>query len=168
MGSVDVDYLIPYVRVKIGDLDSANYRYLDVWLETSLVLSVKNLQRFWRDKYLIDTNNMVTRNPSYNYYIFDESTGIIEAPDEYIIVLMTSLIILGGSLENSAWDAVSWRDNELSFSNLEGSRTRNSMLDRMLTELNSLITSPMKRLAQSLRGPLPGYLNNMWESRKDE
>lgn len=167
MTSVNISYLIPYLRLKLGDLNPTNYRYLDVWLETSLALSIKNLQRFWRDKYLIDDDNVVTRNSNYQYWVYDEGLGTIESSDEYIVVLMSGIIILGGSLENSAWDVVSWRDNEISFNSNEGARLRDSNLNRMTKELESLITPPTRRLAQSLRGPLPGYLGNPYE-RVDE
>lgn len=81
---------------------------------------------------------------------------------------MASIIILGGSLENNAWDAVSWRDAEISFNSNEGSRLRDGNLKRLYSELGSLITFPTKRLAQALRGPLPGYLGNPFEHLEDK
>jgi hypothetical protein len=168
MTSVNISYLIPYLRLKLGDLNPATYRYLDVWLETSLALSIKNLQRFWRDKYLIDDDNVVTRNSNYQYWVFDEGLGTIEASDEYVVVLMAGIIILGGSLENSAWDAVSWRDNEVSYSSVTSGSLRENSLKRLHSELESLITSPTKRLAQALRAPLPGFLGNPFENSEDK
>ncbi len=159
----NLDYLIDGLRLKIGDTEPTTYRYTDDWLRTTLVLAVKNLQRYWRFKYLIDVDNNAYRNP---LYVFDvPEPPIIQNSDEYLITLMAAIIILEGSLENSAWDAVSWKDNEISFSNLERFRTKNSMLDRMVQELNSLILPPTKRLARPSKQSLPGYLNNEYERK---
>jgi hypothetical protein len=173
MASVTVDYLVPFLRLKIGDTNPASYRYLDSWLIISLDLAIKNLQRFWNFKYLIDSSNNVTRNPSrinirsLSPFLFDESYGVIQPSDEYVIVLMAAILVIEGSLENSAWDAVSWRDNEVSFTNSFNTNTRNTNLDRMITELNSLIKSPSKRLAWPTKGDLPGYIGNDYEREVD-
>jgi hypothetical protein len=163
MTSVSIDYLIDYVRVSVGDMNPLLYRYTDDWIETSLVLSIKTLQRYWQDKYVIDSNNMVTRNTNYQYWLFDESLGVIEGGDEPIITLMAAIIMLEGSLENSAWDAVSWRDAEISVSNLQSTSVRSANLKRLIDELFSMITPPTKRLAKAIKYSLPGYLQNYYE-----
>jgi hypothetical protein len=165
MASVDLVYLIDYERLKIGDTNPLSYRYTDAWLRTSLILAVKTLQRYWRDKYLIDpVTQEAYRNTNYLYWLFDEAEGVIESADEPIIVIMASIIILEGSLENSAWDFSSWRDAEISYSNLEGGRIRDANLARLVNELFSLVLPPTKKLARALKASLPGYLNgNDWE-----
>lgn len=152
----NIDYLIPYLRLKLGDVNAT--RYETSWLRTALLLAVRVSQRYLNNKYLIDDQNNVYRNPYYPY--FTQEYGIIEARDEPIIVLLAAIIVLEGSLENSAWDAVSWRDNEISFSNLEQFRTRGDILGRMVDELNSLLLPPVKRLAKPVRVGMPGYLGN--------
>ena len=164
----NIDYLIMYVRLRVGDTNATLYRYTDDWLRTSLVGSVRTLGGWWNFKYLLDVDNNVYRNP-HGYFIFDEPTyGIIEPSDEQIMVLMACYILLEGSLENSAWDFVSWTDAEIRYSNLEQSRTRNENLSRLWNELLTILKPPQKRLAWPRKGSLPGYLNNPYEvARKD-
>ena len=152
----NIDYLIPYLRLKLGDINAT--RYENDWLRTALLLAVRVSQRYLNNKYLIDDQNNVYRNPNFPYFI--QEYGIIEARDEPIIVLLAAIIVLEGSLENSAWDAVSWRDNEIAFSNLEQFRTRGDILGRLVDELHSLLLPPVKRLARPVRVGMPGYLGN--------
>lgn len=158
----DLANLIPALRVKIGDF-STPYRYIDDWLESALILGFKNLQAFWSFKYLIGTDNLIYRNADSNRFTFTEPP-VLEPQDEYTIVLMAAIIVMEGSLENSAWNAASWKDAEIAFSNLEGFRQRNSNLDRLVKELDSLVTSPTKRLARPSRQSLPGYKDNTYEN----
>lgn len=162
--SVTVDYLIPILRLRIGDTNEATYRYLDEWLTVSLVLAIKNLSRFWRDKYIVNSDDSISRNTYYTNFVQDESDGVIEKRDEYIIVLMAAIIILEGSLENSAWSTASWADAEVRYTNIDGTRIREANIKRMVEELNSLILPPVKRLARPTKGHLPGYRNNTYES----
>lgn len=165
MASTNLDALIPYVRLKTGDMNSESYRYVDSWLQTALIASVDTLSRWWNFKYLLDNDNNIYRNPNYTGFIFDESTyGIIEQGDEQIIVLMASIIVLQGSLQDTAWDFVSWRDAEVSFSNLESSRARSGILGRLWDELLYLMKPPVKRLARPVKGSLPGYRDNEYET----
>jgi hypothetical protein len=157
----NIDYLIPYLRIKLGDVSAT--RYSTDWLRTALLLAVRVSQRYLNNKYLVDDNNSVYRNPDYPYFV--QEYGIIEARDEPIIVLLAAIIVLEGSLENSAWDAVSWRDNEISFSNLEQFRTRGDVLDKLVDELNSLLLPPVKRLAKPMKVGMPGYNYNPEEKK---
>jgi hypothetical protein len=163
--NVDVVYLIPYLRLRIGDTDPTAYRYLDEWLTSALVASVKSLGRYWGNRYLINDLGIVSRNPVHYNYISTEEFGVIDGQDEDIIILKAAIILLEGNLETSAWNVVSWRDSEISFSNLEQSRSRNSNLDRFKAELGELITSPGKRLAVPSKQSLPGYLHNPYENK---
>jgi hypothetical protein len=78
---------------------------------------------------------------------------------------MASIIILEGSLENNAWNLGSWRDAEISYSNIESGRVRDLNIKRLWDELMSLITPPTKKLARTTRGELPGYKNNVYEQK---
>lgn len=152
----NVRYLIPQLRLIIGDIDSSSYRYLDDWLEISLLLSVKTIGGKWmNNKYLVDTSDQVTRNPNSTFLLPEPPT--IQYQDEKAILLMAAIITLEGSLENSAWDFASWRDNEISYSNLESARSRDAILTRLWNELTGVIKPPTKRLAEAKKGDLPGY-----------
>lgn len=165
--SYDLTNLIPELRLRIGDTTPASYRYTDDWLLVSLKASVKILSKWWNFKYLLDANGELIRNPS-GYFVFDVGSdgvigGVLEPGDDQVIIIYASIIILEGSLENSAWDFGSWRDAEISYSNIESSRSRGDTLKRLWDELTSLLKVPQKRLAKALKGSLPGYLNNSFE-----
>lgn len=163
MTTENVSTLLQYLRLKIGDT-SIPYRYVDAWLETALIMSVKTLQRYWRDKYTVSDLGEVSRNINYQYWIFEETDGVIESADEPVIVIMAAIIILEGSLENSAWDSVSWADSEIRYTNSSSGSLRESNLKRLVDELFSLVVPPTKKLARALKSSLPGYIGNMWET----
>lgn len=162
MQTTSLDYLIPYVRLNIGDTNPAAYRYTDEWITVSLVAAVKTLGAWWRNKYLLTAENLVYRNTEIIEEAADGESVIMSA-DERPIVLMASIVMLQGSLENSAWNIASWKDAEISYSNLEGGKLRNSNLGRLWDELQYLMLPPTKRLARTRKQSLPGYLNNKYE-----
>jgi hypothetical protein len=162
MVTVDIGYLITMVRFKIGDTDPLAYRYLDSWLRVALISAVKFLERWWRSRYYVTDAGLVYRN-QYLAFDTDENERVIETMDEYIIALTAAFLTLQGALENSAWSTVSWKDAEISFTNLEGGRIRDKNVDRLWNELQSFLLPPTKKLARATKGSLPGYKNNQWE-----
>jgi hypothetical protein len=165
----NIDYLIPYLRMHLGDLNPASYRYLDTWLRTALVAAVKELSRYWDSKYILDPTidtvdptlvsgvfSGVLRNELFPYFEF-EAPPLIQFKDEAIIILMASIIIKSGQLENLSWDLGNWRDAELSFSNIESSKSKDASLERDKLRLQELIKPPMKRLFNTLR---TNYVSN--------
>lgn len=145
----NLDYLIPVLRVKMWDI-AVPYRYLDEWLDTALVTAVKSLQRWWSNKYLVDSTNLVvSRNPDLTFTFAEPP--VIESSDERIVILMASIIIKDGNLENSAWSTATWRDAEYYVSNIEGAKSREAGLKRDWDELLSLIKPPQKRLSAGSR-----------------
>jgi len=163
MATYDLDNLIPILRLKIGDTDDTAYRYTDEWLTIALVAGADSLTKWMNFKYLLNDSNLIYRNPNGSF-IFDEETyGVLEPGDSIVFVIMAAYIILEGSLENSAWDYVSWKDAEISFSNLESSRARSRILESLWQELLAYLKPPTKRLARALKSSLPGYLNNEFE-----
>jgi hypothetical protein len=160
--SVAPDYLIMQLRLRIGDTDSTAYRYMDEWLKLALTTAVKGLSRYWNYKYLVDNSNRIYRNP-HTTFLFSEP-AVIQNSDEDLIVLVAAIMTLEGSLENSAWSAASWRDAEISFSNLEQYRTRDTVLGRLLKELDDKIKSPTKRLIWPSKASLPGFKKNPFET----
>jgi hypothetical protein len=157
----NVEFLIPYLRLRLGDIDCESYRYSTEWLHRAIDAAIQVLGRWWNYKYLLDTEGDVYRNPN-GYFVIGEPP-LLEGSDAQIIVLMAAYITLEGSLENSAWDFVSWRDAELAYSNLESSRARNSNLQRIWDELVSTLKVPQKRLARALKMSLPGYKTSTYE-----
>jgi len=155
------DYMLTDLRLHLGDITSSSYRYLDEWLVIALNMAVKALQRWWDYKYLIDTDGNVTRNPNWTYLF--PSPPVIEVGDERPIILMASLITKEGSLEDASWSMGSWRDAEIAYSNIEGSRAKKESLQKDWDELSGLLSKPTSRLATPKKGSLPGYKGNIYE-----
>ena len=164
MATTTVDYLLPELRLHLGDIDPSTYRYADEWLEVSLEMSIKSLGRWWNLKYLI-SSHLVSRNPNLTF-IFAEPP-VIETQDERPILLIASIVIKEGSLERNSWNAGAWKDAEISFSNLEGSRSKQLSLQKDWDELSMVLSAPTKRLSQALKGRLPGYKQNTFENMGD-
>lgn len=137
-----IDTLLPVLRLKLGDTDITAYRYLDEWLETSVIAAISALSRYWSDKYVIIDGD-IARNAAYAY--FETTTPVIQSKDAWLIILAAAIIVKSGSLENAAWDFSSWHDSELSFSNLESGRQKDISLTRDIQELQGYIKSPIKR-----------------------
>lgn len=150
----DVTYLIPQLRLKIGDITPASYRYLDEWLEVALSSAIRGLERYWGSKYKISDAGVVTRNADYTQFEFPESEGLIQKKDEDIIVIKAALITLEGSLENSAWTMGSWKDAEISYSNIQSGNIRGDTLKRLQAQLDALIKPPSKRLTRGYRATI--------------
>lgn len=161
MATTTVTYLLPKLRLHLGDI-STPYTYLDQWLELSLVASVESLQRWWNYKYLLNTSDEVYRNTKSTLFLFPEPP-VIQDSDERPIILMAGIIIKGGDLQNLSWNVGAWRDAEISYSNIEGSRTKRQALQSDWEELKSLLPEPTKRLTFSRKSHLPGYRDNLFE-----
>lgn len=146
----DLEELIPSLRFKMGDTDPTSYRYLDAWLLSALVASVLALSRWWSTKYTSDDLGNVTRSTTYTDWEL-ESPPAIQYKDQWIIVLMAAYILKSGQLENLSWSISSWRDSELSFSNLEQSRSKDSSLQKDWNELLAYLKPPIKRGFSSQR-----------------
>jgi hypothetical protein len=146
----NLSYLIPVLRLEIGDINPASYRYTDEWLDVALVSSIVALQRWWNNKYLVDsTYTVVSRNPDITYIL--EEPPVIQTFDETPVVLMAAYIIQAGSLENSAWSIGTWRDAEYYVSNTDGGRIRDAGLKRTWDRLLMYLKPPQKKLNAGAR-----------------
>ncbi len=163
MATTTVTYLISELRTQLGDLDSTQYRYLDVWLESTLLGSVRTLQRWWNFRYLLNETNEVYRNPLRPLDFMMIEPPVIQDSDVRPIILMASVIIKKGSLENYSWSLGSWRDAELAYSNLEGGRQKNDSLKQDWDELINLIPPPVKQIPFVRKMHLPGFTNNPYD-----
>ena len=76
MATTTVDFLLPELRLHLGDIDPLSYRYADQWLIVALEMSIKSLGRWWNLKYLMDSStHLVSRNPNHTF-IFAETPVI--------------------------------------------------------------------------------------------
>lgn len=166
MGTVNIGYLIPDLRLTIGDTNPAAYRYDNEWIRIALLGGLKKLARWWNYRYKLDSDNLVYRNTLITFS--ETEPPVIMIGDERPIIIAAALVILEGSLQNNAWNLASWRDAEISYSNLEGGRIKDSNIKRLWEELREAITPPNKRLAKPIKGSLPGYLNNPFERQDSD
>lgn len=164
--STNLDYLLPFLRQRIGDIDSGSYRYTNEWLQTALVAAVWALEKRWSRKYLVDSSNNVYRN-TVDWSYLDTSPPIVQHMDVQPILLQAAIIVLSGSLESYAWHLGRWRDAEVSYSNIESGKTRDKNLSRLIEELDDILPPKSKKLKGSLKGSLPGYKGNPHESGVD-
>ncbi len=146
-----LEFLIPYLRVYMGDLAEPQ-RYTDEVLLITLISAVRMLNPRWNAKYLLNENDEVYRNASrtYNY----ESPPLIQDGDQGIILLQAAIILKTASAQGSVWDIASWRDNEISYSNIESGRMMDRGIARDLKLLEDLLNN---RLAGATLQSLPGF-----------
>lgn len=161
--STNLDYLITPLRLHLDDND-APYEFSDNELKTRLVYAVKALMSRWNNKYLIDNDtNDVKRNANWTYII--GSPPIVQHSDERPIILQASIDIKSAALYNSSWNVGKWRDDEVSYSNVEGAKSVEESLLRDIQELEGLLPTARKRLAQPKKHSLPGFIlpDNIYE-----
>lgn len=160
MATYDITGFLPRLRLHLAD-GTVPYRYTDTWLITALWCAVEAIMPRWNYKYLLDDSNLVYRNSS-SPFLFSEPP-VIERGDVWPIVLQAAIIVKEGSLENSSWNFASWRDAEISYSNLESSRSKDASLIRDIELLDTMLPWRTKRLAVPIKGHLQGYLGNEYE-----
>lgn len=151
------------LRLHLGDIDESSYTHDEEWLRVSLISAVELLMPRWNYKYLLDTEDDVYRNTSIRF-LFPEPP-VVERGDVWPIVLQASIIMKEGSLENLSYSLGAWRDAEISYSNLEGSRAKDRSIQRDIEMLDTMLPWRGKRLAAPVKGHLPGYLGNPYETR---
>ena len=162
--SSNLSDLIPQLRLYLGDLDSSAYQYTDEWLLNALASSVNSLASWWNYKYLLDDDCNVIRNSNYikNYKV--DSPPVIEPGDEIIIILMASILIKSGVIQNNAWNVGTWRDAEIYYSNTEGGKLAAESLKRDWELLLQYLKPPSKKIAfRARRGRsqvLTGFRND--------
>lgn len=149
---INLDYLLPQLRMALWDIDSTSYRYTDGWLRVALVTSVKALQRWWKNRYLVDATNNVYRNTTNTYINYElDEPEVIETSDERPIILMASILVKSGVLENNSWNLGSWRDAEYAVSNIASKDAKEKGIDRDWNELIGILKPPTKRLTAGAR-----------------
>lgn len=151
---INLDYLIPSLRLHLHDIDSTAYRYTDGWLRVSLVTAVISLQRWWSNKYLVDSTYNVYRNDLWTYTMAEPE--VIQQFDETPVILMASFLIKSGVLESNSWSIGSWRDAEYAVSNIESGRIKDAGLMRDWNMLLMYMKPPQKRLNPGSRVSFEG------------
>lgn len=150
----NLEALLTPLRIQLGDTGTTP-TYSDEVLHSVLGVSLSALMPRWNDRYYMDQDGVAHRNP---YGEFDFSTPPeIQSKDWRAIVLQASIMIKSGAKFAASGNAVSWRDEEISYSNIESARQRSSTLNDDIKELDLLF--PVK-LARAKSGRLYGFGQN--------
>lgn len=123
----DVTYLVSDLRLYLYDLVEP-YTYTDDLLDSYLQQAIKMLGSRWNYRYMVDSEGTVTRSSTVSFTA--TSPPVIEFADEAKIILQASIIIKAGTSFNSSWDVASWKDDEISYSNIQGARSRDTSIAR--------------------------------------
>lgn len=156
----DLDYLIDNLRVHLKDI-VVPYEFTDIYLRTALVYGLRALGYRWNNRYIVNSAYVVSRNTIIGYHFDFTEPPVIQYPDEIIVVLQASIMVKTGRNRSSAANVASWKDSEISYSNIAASRAMTDDLNRDIEWLNSLL--PTKRLFSGGRQALPGFEDNPYE-----
>ena len=148
----NLEELIFPLRVQIGDT-SEDQTFSDNSLHGILRVAVADLMRRWNDKYYVDNDGVVHRNPNITFEW--SSPPEIQGKDRRPIVLQASIMIKSGAKFSESGDAVSWRDEEISYSSIEAARQKSSSLSDDMSELDALL--PRRKLAYPVYSKLYGW-----------
>lgn len=168
----DLDYLIGSLRSHLGDITSP-FLFSDGFLRRNLIDAFKSLRIRWQSRYIITPSGTIgplgyiSSGVDYNYYSVTRDLNkwtftspeppVIQVEDERPVVLQAAIIIKQGKLENKALGFGSWRDDELSYSNLRAGDALESSLQRDKEELESMLPSRANKLARPRKQSLPGF-----------
>lgn len=147
----DLDYLIPDLRLHLGDTVEP-YTYAESVLRHALVNACKTLMKKWRNRYIIDSSYVVSRNTTVVFEI--SSPPVIQYSDERAFILQASIIIKSGNLTNSANNYGSWKDDEISYSNIAAASTARGSLETDMMELDEWLR---RRLFGTSKQSLGGF-----------
>lgn len=153
----DLDYLMDGLRVHLWDLNTPP-TYSDGFLRFALLAGLKLLMPRWNSRYVPRYENdywYVDRNPNDEFEFPPPPS--IQYGDERPIILAAAISIKTGLLFTIGGNAVSWRDEEISFSNLTGAELQKESVIRDWEELNKLVPERRQRLARPRKQSLLGF-----------
>jgi len=145
--------IIEPLRIHLGDT-GPTYSYTDELLHGALRSSVNALMNRWYRKYFVDNDGVVQRNPTASYDF--SNPPVIQRQDERAIVLQASIMIKGGQKFSNVDNAISWKDDEISYSAIEAAKQRSSTLADDQSELD-IILPARKKLARPVSERLYGW-----------
>jgi hypothetical protein len=163
---LNIDYLMPAVRMAVGDLIGDIFS--DTTIRTSIVYAVTFLQKRWASKYqvfsellLVDPqpddvpvgfmrinavggfvdipDSFVNGDVFRNPYLVfsQEMPPIIQSNDEMGIVLAAKILLRRIQISSSATSFISWSTEDVRFSNLGAERSLTKLLEVDLTDLEA-------------------------------
>lgn len=151
MASTSLSFLVPDLRLHLGDMVEP-YKYTTISLVDALVIGAKELMHKQRNRYIVSSDGMVSRNTSVIFEFVEPP--IIQYSDEILFILQAAIIIKCSTLSDTIWDMVAWKDYELSWSNSMASKLRKSGLNDDKERLEYLLR---RRLLSAQRQSLGGF-----------
>jgi hypothetical protein len=100
------------------------------------------------------TVNVAGVGPAYQGAITNAPKPVVQYRDEPPIILQASILVKSGSLQEASWQVASWRDDEISVSNIQGDKSRQFGLQQ---DRDMLETYFKRRLFSASRQSLPGF-----------
>jgi hypothetical protein len=146
--SSNLDYLLPALRLQVGDPNETVFS--ESLLLTGLVNGVKMLGSRWGSKYLIDSNNDVYRNTAVSFTY--NSPPVVEQQDEIAIVLAASVLVRRSALTSSASAFTNWSTPDLTFSNVQASKTLLDLLKSDEEQLNMFFKGKLGKTVKQTIG----------------
>lgn len=145
-----LEELLPELRLYLHD-SIEPYKFSDELLLQCLVSAIRLLGRRWNYRYIFEEDVLV-RNPKIRFK-FPEPP-LIMLGDDAIIIVQAAIILKSAVIYDVTWDIVSWRDDEISYSNIQSAKSRDDSLRRDLDLLETLLKA---RLTGGIVQPLPGF-----------
>jgi hypothetical protein len=168
----NLDYLIPIVRVHVGD--TTGTQFSDNLVRTALVYGVKALGQKWANRYFIYSNDMAISATEINtpsgivtvamlpneydafrntYQPFTSSEPpVIEQTDETPIILSAALGVRRSVITSSMTAFTNWSTPDLSYSNVQASK---SLMDMIKADQQALDDWFKARLARATKQAIP-------------
>jgi len=147
----DLTFLVESLRNYIGDISSP-YRFTDDELEVGLYTGLDMLLSRLRFKYTIDESDAITRTSGSKFY--QDSPPVIEHADQACIIVQAAIVLKSASAWDASWDVASWKDDEISYSNIQGARSKDQSIANDLKLLDDLLK---RRLLTSKLSKMPGF-----------
>jgi hypothetical protein len=142
MANTTLNYLQPALRFYLKDT-SEPYTYQTTEIQTALEQAVRFLANRWNNRYFIeydsgDEEYVVSRNSNIDSFASNEPP-VITQRDEAIIILQAAILIKTADIYKSTWDLGSWKDDEISYSNIQGGKSRDDSIRRDMERLEKLL-----------------------------
>jgi hypothetical protein len=189
--ALNIDYLLPSVRLNFGDLDGTVFT--DVTVRTAIVNAVKMLQHKWTSKYQVYEDILkvdpqpidvppgyILANTMYgqayipdklfpgdafrNPYIeFTTPEPTITSEDDTAIILAATYLLRKAQASSSSNELASWSTEDIRFNSLSKDKSIANLLDADKQALDDYFR---KKLAKPIRvtypiGYIPG-LHDIW------
>lgn len=176
-----IDYLIGSLRTHLGDV-AAPFQFSDGLLRKSLVDGIKALTKRWQTRYTVACSGYsvisgldygtwsVSRTPAGWRFPVDEPPTIL-VEDERPIVLQAAITIKRGLMQRNALSFGSWRDDEISVSNIAGGDALEKSISRDEAELDEILPPRSQKLAHPRKQSLVGFSStvlNIYEGSQND